>query len=114
MEKYTNGGKNMTIIHEGMIMPEFIEESYDCSKIFDISDFFTPAECCTSEITYFKESSIRLERYEIKKEIREKDEEYEAFSYSELFDISDIKAAEIEIEDEIKMGYLWGKYSHSP
>jgi len=105
----------MTIIQEGgMIMPEFIEESYDCSKIFDISDFFTPAECYTSEITYYKETSIRMEPYEIKNEIREKEEDYEEFSYSDMFDISDIKAAEIEIEDDIKMGYLWGKYRHSP
>ena len=104
----------MTVIDEGgMIMPEFIEESYDCSKIFDISDFFTPAECFTSEITYYKETSIRMEPYEIKIEIREKDDDYEEFSYSEMFDISDIKAAEIEIEDDIKMGYLWGKYTKS-
>lgn len=103
----------MTVIHEGMIMPEFIEESYDCSTIFDISNFSTPAECYTSEITYYKESSIRMEPCEIKNEIREKEEQYEEFSYCDMFDISDIKAAEIEIEDEIKMGYLWGKYTNS-
>ena len=28
-----------------------------------------------------------------------------------IMDLSDVKPAEIEIEDEIKMGYLWQKYS---
>jgi len=104
----------MALIQEGdVIIPEFIEGSYDCSKIFDISGFFTPAECSTSKITYFKElskSTIRLEPYKIEQSMMHPDS-YEEFSCSDIFDLSDIKAAEIEIEDEIRMGYFWGKYS---
>jgi hypothetical protein len=31
--------------------------------------------------------------------------------FSLIMDLSDVKPGEIEIEDEIKMGYLWKKYS---
>ena len=31
--------------------------------------------------------------------------------FSLIMDISDFKPGEIEIEDEIKMGYLWQRYS---
>ena len=30
--------------------------------------------------------------------------------YSLIMDISDIKPGELEIEDEIKLGYLWKRY----
>ena len=31
--------------------------------------------------------------------------------FSLIMDLSDVKPGELEIEDEIKMGYLWKKYS---
>ena len=31
--------------------------------------------------------------------------------FSLIMDVSDFKPGEIEIEDEIKMGYLWKRYS---
>ena len=31
--------------------------------------------------------------------------------FSLIMDVSDFKSGEIEIEDEIKMGYLWKRYS---
>ena len=47
--------------------------------------------------------------YEEEKEKAE-DEPYHEFSFANIFDISNIRPGEIEIEDEIKMGYLWARY----
>jgi hypothetical protein len=38
------------------------------------------------------------------------DKPFHEFSYTHIFDMSDIRPGEIEIEDEIKMGYLWSRY----
>ena len=43
------------------------------------------------------------------------DKPFHEFSYSSIFDMSDVRPGEIEIEDEIKMGYLWRRYGrHEP
>ena len=47
--------------------------------------------------------------YEKEKEESE-DKPFNEFSYSNIFDMSDIRPGEIEIEEEIRMGYLWKKY----
>ncbi len=47
------------------------------------------------------------------KEIVEEDEDYES-PYASILDLSDVEVAEIEIEDEIKLGYLWEKYHDLP
>lgn len=52
--------------------------------------------------------------YEEKKEKNE-DKPFNEFSYANIFDMSDVRPGEIEIEDEIKMGYLWSRYKrHEP
>ncbi|MBA7683957.1 hypothetical protein ES703_92345 [subsurface metagenome] len=48
-------------------------------------------------------------------EKKAEDKPFHEFSYSSIFDMSDIRPGEIEIEDEIKMGYLWRRYGrHEP
>ncbi|MFX1338347.1 MAG: hypothetical protein ACFFDK_07045 [Promethearchaeota archaeon] len=44
------------------------------------------------------------------KEEKEKDKPFNEFSYINIFDMSDNVPAEIEIEEEIRMGFLWKKY----
>ena len=41
----------------------------------------------------------------------ETDETKERSPISLIMDLSDVKPGELEIEDEIKMGYLWKRYS---
>ena len=36
---------------------------------------------------------------------------HEKLPFSLIMDISDVKPGELEIEDEIKMGYLWKRFS---
>ena len=47
--------------------------------------------------------------YEEEKEQPE-DKPFHEFSYANIFDLSDIKPGEVEIEDEIHLGYLWARY----
>lgn len=44
-----------------------------------------------------------------KENVEDEDDFYES-PYASILDLSDVEVAEIEIEDEIKMGYLWEKY----
>ena len=37
------------------------------------------------------------------------DQPFHEFSYANIFDMSDIRPGEIEIEDDLKMNYLWFK-----
>jgi len=110
----------MTVIRPIDIMTEEIEEAYDYSRMYDTSRFFMPAECFISEEDYYAEKEIYYEKT-IQKEkfakitskeqyIAKLDEVNYDFSYASIIDLSDISPAEIEIEDEIKMGYLWSKY----
>ena len=46
-----------------------------------------------------------------KKETDSDDQPFHEFSYTCIFDMSDIVPAEIEIEDKIRMGYLWHRYT---
>ena len=45
-----------------------------------------------------------------KKEKEREDKPFNEFSYISIFDMTDNVPAEIEIEEEIRMGYLWKKY----
>jgi hypothetical protein len=47
--------------------------------------------------------------YEEEKE-KPVDKPFHEFSYANIFDMSDVKPGEIEIEDEIRLGYLWARY----
>jgi hypothetical protein len=38
------------------------------------------------------------------------DEPFHEFSYSNIFDMSNIQPGEIEIEDEIRLSKLWFRY----
>jgi hypothetical protein len=38
------------------------------------------------------------------------EEDEDESPYASILDLSDVEVAEIEIEDEIKLGYLWEKY----
>ena len=44
------------------------------------------------------------------KENGEDEDESSESPYASILDLSDVEVAEIEIEDEIKLGYLWEKY----
>ena len=48
---------------------------------------------------FYEEEKKRLE-----------DKPFHEFSYANIFDMSDVKPGEIEIEDEIRLGYLWARY----
>jgi hypothetical protein len=52
---------------------------------------------------------LSADYYEEEKK-KTKDKPFHEFSYSNIFDMSNIRPGEIEIEDEIKMGYLWSRY----
>ena len=107
----------MTAIREeDIIIPEYFEESCDYSEMFDTTKFFMPAECFVSEEDYYFEKEQYYEKtikYESETTIssnREIKYQYDS-SFNSYFDMSDIIPAEIAIEDEIKMGYLWQKYA---
>ena len=44
------------------------------------------------------------------KENVEDEDDINESPYASILDLSDVEVAEIEIEDEIKLGYLWEKY----
>lgn len=44
------------------------------------------------------------------KENVEDEDDFCESPYASILDLSDVEVAEIEIEDEIKLGYLWEKY----
>ena len=44
------------------------------------------------------------------KENTEDEDENNESPYASILDLSEVEIAEIEIEDEIKLGYLWEKY----
>ena len=48
------------------------------------------------------------------KENTEDEDDFYEFPYASILDLSDVEVAEIEIEDEIKLGYLWEKYHDLP
>ena len=48
-----------------------------------------------------------------KENVEDEDDPYES-PYASILDLSDVEVAEIEIEDEIKLGYLWEKYHDLP
>ncbi len=48
-----------------------------------------------------------------KENAEDEDDIYES-PYASILDLSDVEVAEIEIEDEIKLGYLWEKYHDLP
>ena len=45
-----------------------------------------------------------------KENVEEDEDEFNESPYASILDLSDVEVAEIEIEDEIKLGYLWEKY----
>ena len=44
-----------------------------------------------------------------KENVENEDDFYES-PYAPILDLSDVEVTEIEIKDEIKLGYLWEKY----
>jgi hypothetical protein len=46
-----------------------------------------------------------------KKRTETDDKPFHEFSNMHIFDMSDVMPAEIEIEEEIRMGYLWHRYT---
>ena len=50
------------------------------------------------------------------KENTEDEDDFNESPYASILDLSDVEVAEIEIEieDEIKLGYLWEKYHDLP
>ena len=105
----------MTTVHrKDIVMPDIIENEFDYAIEFDTSKFFKPAELHVIEDIFFNEEIKITSNFQ--DEIREEtsieyhEEISEEISYSEIFDLSTISPGEIEIEDEIKMSYLWQKY----
>ncbi|MHA1468813.1 MAG: hypothetical protein ACTSP6_12155 [Promethearchaeota archaeon] len=49
-----------------------------------------------------------------KENVEEDEDEFNESPYASILDLSDVEVAEIEIEDEIKLGYLWEKYHDLP
>ena len=47
-------------------------------------------------------------------EEKTEDKPFHEFSYANIFDMSDVRPGEIEIEDELKIGILWKKYAKKP
>ena len=83
-------------------------------EIFDCETFGMPAECFTSMEEYCYEKDLDFREYrdmEQTIDCREQpmERDYE-FDFASIMDISEISTGEIEIEDEIRMGYLWKKY----
>ncbi len=96
------------------IFSDISNKQHDFAKFIDVETFKMPAECYTSMEDYeFKQEAIfKYERtegiIEGQKDITI-DPDYEC-SFASTLDISDLIPGEIEIEDEIRMGYLWHKY----
>jgi len=44
------------------------------------------------------------------KENAEDEDDFYEFPYATILDLTDLEVGEIEIEDELKMRYLWEKY----
>lgn len=47
-------------------------------------------------------------------EEEDENEDYEETPFSMIMDLSSMRPGELEIEDEIKRGYLWKKYKKNP
>jgi len=96
------------------IITEIIQEQCNYAEIFDAETFKMPAECYTSIENYEYDKEMDLEHLESAGLIAEDREisidPYYECSFASTLDISDMTPGEIEIEDEIKMGYLWQKY----
>lgn len=84
------------------------------SSQLDANEFAIPPECYISmeeycyEDEYFDEEIIQTRYDSMDKEIIIDPEH--SFNFASIMDMSDMIPGEIEIEDEIRMGYLWKKY----
>ncbi len=84
------------------------------NEIFDCSNFDMPPECFTSMDEYCHDKEIDFKEYREKTQTIDCKEhpiesDYE-FAFASIMDMSEMMPGEIEIEDEIRMGYLWKKY----